>query len=79
MTNGKAIFEVKLKHIVSKINLSMASSLCLSDSRAWRVTPSDLNRRRPRVDTHLRVYVYLSHECLGLEGFLGEPNGVRSS
>ena len=35
MANGKGIFDVKLKHIVSRINLSMASNLCLSDSRVW--------------------------------------------
>ena len=34
IANGKGIFDVKLKHIVSRINLSMASNLCLSDSRA---------------------------------------------
>ena len=46
ITSGKGIFDVKLKHIVSKINLSIASNLCLSDSKACRATLVKPDRTR---------------------------------
>ena len=78
MANGKGILDVKLKHIVSKINLSMASNLCLSDSRAWPCQFVKLRRMGRDVLTDLRIHVHLPDECLGLESFLGKSNGIRS-
>jgi hypothetical protein len=79
ITSGKGIFDVKLKHIVSKINLSIASNLCLSDSKACRATLVKLDRMRGRLqETDLRIHVDFPNERPGLEGFLGKSNGVGS-
>lgn len=77
MANGKGIFDVKLKHIVSSINLSMASSLCLSDSRAFHATSSN-KIEWGKLPANLGIYIHLPNECLRLEGFLGKSNGIRS-
>jgi len=78
MANGKGIFDVKLKHIVSRINLSIASNLCLSDSRVWVCQLVKPYQTGLVLLAYLRIYVHLPNECLGLEGFFGESHGVRS-
>ena len=77
MTNGKGILDVKLKHIVSRVNLSMASNLCLSDSRVCHTTLSNTTERDQPMSSYLRIHVHLSNKRLGFEGLLGKSNGIR--